>query len=65
MLLIFGPAETTNYLILGFVVIFGALTAHLASLSLRARNLRSDLALLQSLEKKGKSKWVSKRKKRR
>jgi len=46
-----GPAETTGFMILGFVVIFGALLIHLASMALRTRNLRRDLELLKELEK--------------
>jgi hypothetical protein len=63
MLTNFGPAETTSYLILGFAVIFGALMLHIASVSMRARNLKADLALLETLGKKAKKK-PSKRKKK-
>ncbi len=44
--------ETTNYMLLGFVVIFGVLFLHLASFFLRNRNLRRDLEMLQQLEKR-------------
>jgi hypothetical protein len=46
-----GPAETTDYMILGFVVIFGAMLAHVVSLWVRRRNLQKDIELLDQLEK--------------
>jgi hypothetical protein len=45
-----GPAETTNYLILGYSVIFGVILIHLVSLRLRFRNARMDL---EALDKSG------------
>jgi len=57
-------AETTNYMILGYVVIFGVLFFHLASFVVRSRNLHRDLDLLENLSKKP-SVHVSKRKKKR
>lgn len=42
-----GPAETTGYMILGFVIIFGVLALHLISLRLRRRGLERDLAILK------------------
>jgi hypothetical protein len=42
-----GPANTTNYMIIGYVVIFGAILLYLISLAIRQRNLRQDLAALQ------------------
>ena len=41
-----GPAETTNYMIAAFVVIFGSMLIYLASLILRKRKLEQDLHLL-------------------
>ncbi|MBX3005875.1 MAG: hypothetical protein KF821_08650 [Anaerolineales bacterium] len=41
------PIETTNYLILGAVITFGAIALHLLSFPLRARNLQADLDALQ------------------
>jgi hypothetical protein len=58
----FGPSETTNYLIFGFAVIFGALILHIASISLRGRNLRADLLLLEGMQKKGKKKPAKRKK---
>lgn len=42
-----GPAETTGYMILGFVIIFGVLALHLISLRLRRQSLERDLAILK------------------
>ena len=46
-----GPAETTGFMILGFVVIYGALFLHLASMASRFRNLRRDLEVLKDMSK--------------
>lgn len=40
------PAQTVNYLISGFVVIFGVMGIYIASLIVRTKNLRQDYALL-------------------
>lgn len=45
-----GPAETTNFMIAGYAVIFGVMLVYLASLYIRRRNLRQDLEMLQELE---------------
>ena len=45
-----GPAETTEYMIMGFVVIFGALIGHVISLVVRRRNLEKELELIESLD---------------
>lgn len=42
-----GTVETTGYMILGFIEIFGVLTLHLVSLRLRWRNLERDLEILK------------------
>lgn len=42
--------ETVNYMILGFAVIFSALSLHLASLYWRNQNLRRDLELLEKMQ---------------
>ena len=44
-----GPAETTDFMILGFVFIFGAMAVHLISLYLRNRNLHRYMELLEEL----------------
>lgn len=46
------PAETTNYMILGFAVAVVVLGLHMASFPLRIRNLRADLAALQTTPKR-------------
>jgi hypothetical protein len=42
-----GPAETTNYMIAGYAVIFGFMLIYLISLIVRKRNLKQDLELLE------------------
>ena len=43
-------AETTNYMILGFAVIFIVMGVHLWSLYNRAGRLKKDLAMLEEME---------------
>jgi hypothetical protein len=45
-----GPAQTANYMVAGYVVIFGAMALYLVSLILRRRNLKQDLEMLQEME---------------
>ena len=45
-----GPAETTNYMILGYTVIFGVLAIYLISLYVRNRNLKREVELLEELD---------------
>lgn len=45
-------AETTNYLIAGYVVFSVGMVGYLLSLVLRARSLKQDLDVLQDMEKK-------------
>ena len=45
-----GPAQTVNYFIAGYVVIFGVMALYLASLIIRRRNLKQDLEVLQEME---------------
>ena len=47
-----GPAQTTNYMIAGYTVIFGVILFYVLSLYLRYRNLKRDLDTLQELENK-------------
>ena len=47
-----GPANTLNYMIAGYVVIFGIIGLYLVSLVIRWRNLRQEEELLEQLEKK-------------
>lgn len=47
-----GPANTTAYMIAGYIVIFGVILIYLASLAIRRRNLNQDLEVLEQLDKK-------------
>ena len=49
-----GPADTLNYMILGYVVILGTMTLFVLRLALRFRGLRRDQELLDDLERTGK-----------
>jgi hypothetical protein len=49
-----APAETTNYLIAGYVVIFGVMLLYIVSLIVRTHNLKRELQLLVELEDKEK-----------
>ena len=44
-----GPAQTLNYMIAGYVVIFGIITGYIASLVLRWRKLNREHENLQDL----------------
>ena len=44
--------DTTNYMILGYVVFSVVMAVYLASLFIRFRNLKQDLEVLEELEKK-------------
>jgi hypothetical protein len=52
LLLQAGTPQTTNYMILGYVVFFSVMIIYLISLAVRSRSLHQDLELLQELEKK-------------
>jgi CcmD family protein len=45
-----APAETTNYLIAGYSVIFGIMFLYIASLVVRTRNLKRQLEMLKELD---------------
>ena len=45
-----GPAETTNYMILGFAFIFVPMALHVWSLISRRKNLELDLEELEALD---------------
>lgn len=47
-----GPAQTMNYFIAGYVVIFGVMAIYLASLIMRQRNLKQDLETLKELQER-------------
>ncbi len=46
-----GPADTTDYMIFGYAVIFGVMLLYLISLILRRRNLKQDMELIEELNK--------------
>ena len=45
-----APIDTVNYMIFGFVVIFGTMITYLVSMYVRQRNLKQDLEMLEELE---------------
>ncbi len=47
-----APAETTGYMIAGYVVIFGSMLVYLLSLVMRSRSLSQDLEVLKEMEEK-------------
>jgi CcmD family protein len=49
-----APAETSNFMIAGYAVIFSVIFLYVVSIILRNRNLRRDMTMLEELEKKGK-----------
>jgi len=49
-----GTANTLNYMIAGYAVIFGITLIYLGSLAIRWRNLRQEEDILNQLEKKAK-----------
>jgi hypothetical protein len=44
-----GPAETTNYFIAGYAIIFSVMGLYVASYFIRFRNLRQEIELLEEL----------------
>jgi hypothetical protein len=53
MLLQEAPANTLNYMIAGYIVIFGIMLIYLVSLRLRRRNLQQDLEVLEETQEAG------------
>jgi hypothetical protein len=49
-----APAQTSGYMVAGYVVIFGVMLLYLASLVMRRRNLSQDLDMLEDLQRKEK-----------
>jgi hypothetical protein len=47
------PAETFDYMVLGFAVILGCMALLIISMAVRFRNLRRDLDLLEETESEG------------
>jgi len=50
-----GPAQTFNYMLLGYGVILGCIAILLASMVARYRSLKRDMRMLDELEAKGKN----------
>ncbi len=50
-----GPAQTFNYMLLGYAVILGCVAIMVISLVARYRALKRELQMLQDLEKRGES----------
>jgi len=48
-----APADTFNYMMLGFAVILGSMGLHVVSLLVRFRNLRRDLEVLDEVQASG------------
>jgi hypothetical protein len=47
-----SPANTTNYMIAGYAVIFGVMLIYLISIYVRRRNLKQELELLEELQER-------------
>lgn len=45
-----GPAQTSGYMIAGYIVVFGVMLIYLVSLVIRYRNLSQDLEVLKDIE---------------
>lgn len=50
MLPLLAPADTTDYMVLGFAVILGAIGTYLLSIWVRFRRTRQDMTLLSELK---------------
>jgi CcmD family protein len=50
MLFAEGPIETTNYMILGFAVIFTVIFVYVGSLYARANRAKKDLKMLEEMQ---------------
>jgi hypothetical protein len=49
-LLLQAPAETTRYMIAGYVVIFGIMFLYIISLIIRSRNLKREMETIKELD---------------
>jgi hypothetical protein len=45
-----GPADTTNFMIAGYAIIFGVMLIYLISLLVRQRNLQKDMEVLEEIQ---------------
>ena len=48
-LILQAPAQTSNYMIAGYAVIFGVMLLYLISLIVRRRNLEQDVQVLETI----------------
>ena len=51
-----APAETTGYMLAGYIIIFGTMLVYLISIILRRRNLDQDMHMLDDLQRKSNNK---------
>ena len=49
-ILLQAPAETTRYMIAGYVVIFGIMFLYIISLIIRSRNLKREMETIKELD---------------
>jgi CcmD family protein len=49
-----APAETTRYMVAGYLVIFSVMSLYILSLFIRRRNLERELQILDEMEQKQK-----------
>ena len=49
-MLLAAPAETTQYMIAGYTVIFGVMLIYVISLNVRYRNLQRDYEVLKNMD---------------
>ena len=47
---LFATPETTDYMIAGYIVIFGVMAIYIASLFLRRRKFEQDIKILQEMD---------------
>jgi CcmD family protein len=45
-----APPETTNYMIAGYIVIFGVMFLYVISLFMRRRKLEQDIQIMEELD---------------
>ena len=50
MNLLQAPADTFNYMVMGYAFILGLLSLYLISIAVRFRNLRREIVLLEQVE---------------
>jgi CcmD family protein len=53
-LILQAPAETTRYMIAGYLVIFGVMSLYIISLIVRSRKLQQELETLKEMDQENK-----------